>query len=115
LGALTVWQDAQHLEVEVDVPGFAQTDLELRLEEGKLWIRGERKPPREGFAYNDRPAGKFERAVLLPETIDPGSIDATLAEGVLQVRLSKKPEAQPQPIPIKVRPEVAQPLPPAVS
>ena len=46
--------------------------------------------------------GRIERKVSLPETTDPEQVEADLAEGVLHVKLAKKPEAQPKRIVINV-------------
>lgn len=102
---LSMWQDEQHVYVHVDVPGMAHEELDVQFDDGKLWIRGERKWTKKdaSFDYNERRFGRFERAVLLSDMIDPSSIDATLEDGVLCITLMKKPEAQPRSITIKHR------------
>ncbi len=83
--------------------GFAESDLDLQFDDGKLWIRGERKlaDDHPAFEHNERFYGRFERAVAISNVVDPDSIDAELAHGVLQITLSKKPEAQPRMISIR--------------
>ncbi|MEQ9412055.1 MAG: Hsp20 family protein [Fuerstiella sp.] len=48
-----------------------------------------------------RYSGKFERVIVLSDVVDPASIDATLENGVLQIALSRRPEAQPRMIQIR--------------
>lgn len=103
LSPLSLWHDDRHVYIAADVPGCSLADLELQFDDGKLWIRGDRKSPQVEYGFNERRYGKFERAVLVPEMIDPSSIDATLEDGVLTIVLAKKQEAQPQPIQIKHR------------
>jgi HSP20 family protein len=100
---LTIWGDDEHVYVHADVPGFDRESLDVVFKDGQLWIRGERKVTLEDGKYwhNERMFGQFERAVAIPDTIDPGSIEAELTDGVLMITLSKKPEAQPTRIAIK--------------
>lgn len=99
---ITMWQDEGSVYVHADVPGLTREDLDLQFEDGKLWIRGERQWfGDDGFVHNERSFGKFERAILLSDVIDPSSIDARLEDGVLIIQLMKKPEAQPRKISIR--------------
>lgn len=99
---LSVWKDDQTVYVESDVPGFHRDEIELRFEDGQLWIRGERTRSEhhpENF-YNERSFGKFERRIKIADRVDPSQIKAELENGVLLVTLPKTPEAQPHKIAI---------------
>jgi HSP20 family protein len=100
---LTIWEDEGSIHVEADVPGYDRESVDLEFHDGKLWIRAERKVTREDGKYwhNERMFGRFERAVGMPEIIDPESIEAELVDGVLAVTLKKRPEARPTKISIK--------------
>jgi len=108
---VALWEDDQHVYLEVEVPGLRQEDLELTIREGRLFISGERKPTeKKGKCwFNERQYGRFERIVALSDMIDPQSIEAELCNGVLSLTLHKKPEAQPQRITIRVREQKDQP------
>lgn len=100
---LSVWKDDQAVYVESDVPGFHRDEIELRFEDGQLWIRGERTRSEhhpEKF-YNERSFGKFERRIKIADRVDPSQIKAELENGVLLVTLPKTPEAQPHKIAIE--------------
>lgn len=99
---LSVWEDQQQLHIDVDLPGLQPADVDVTVEDGKLSIRGERKPA-EGAQgrYDERAYGRFERVIALADTIDQGSVEAQLRDGVLHVTLSKKPEVQPQRVVVK--------------
>lgn len=95
---LSLWEDGQAVYMNVEVPGVSLADLDVSLENGRLTIRGERKQAecKSEFVHDERFWGRFERTVTLHEWVDPGSIEATLQDGVLHLKLIKKPEAQRQ-------------------
>ncbi|MCA9258930.1 MAG: Hsp20/alpha crystallin family protein [Planctomycetales bacterium] len=100
----SLWEDQDAFYVEVDAPGVNHDAFEITFEKGALLISAERAAPpeeRKGLV-DERRYGKFSRTVTLPETVDPESIEAHLTDGVLGVRIAKKPEAQPRRIEIKV-------------
>lgn len=93
---LTIWEDNDHVYLEVDVPGLNQESLELTFKDDCLWISGERPVPKEdgNYWHNERMFGRFRRVVRVPETIDRSSIEAELQDGVLYITMTKKPEAR---------------------
>ncbi len=99
---LAMWEDEKAFYIDVDVPGLAPTDVEVSVEKGKLLIRGERKAPeRPDVAHDERFFGQFERMIALNQWVDPGTIEGALSNGVLHLKLSKKPESQRQKIAIR--------------
>lgn len=102
MAPLSLWDDAQAVYLEMDVPGIALEDLDVAIHKGRLTIKGQRKAavPTPEFSYHERCFGEFERSVMLDESVDPSSIEATLRDGVLNLKLSKRPEAQRQKIAI---------------
>lgn len=85
-------------EVTADVPGFDEKNIEVKVVNGSLSIKGERKSEKEekkkGYYLSEREFGSFERTFALPEGVDTDKIEASLKKGVLTVTLPKKPEAQ---------------------
>jgi HSP20 family protein len=102
---LSVWKDDKAVYVESDVPGFEREEIELRFEDGQLWIRGERNRSEHHpeKLYNERSFGKFERRIKIADRVDPSQIKAELENGVLLVTLPKTPESQPHTIAIENR------------
>lgn len=100
---LSLWEDEEHVFVEVDVPGLAKEDLDLTVRDGRLWITGERKFPQGDVKswYDERRYGRFERVISLSDLVDPDSIEASLENGVLSITLAKKAEARTHRITIK--------------
>ena len=100
---VAIWDDNQHVFVEVEVPGLTQDDLEVVVHQGNLRIWGERKLPDgdRNYWHNERTFGRFERLIALPDVVDPDSINAEMRAGILSIALQKRPEAQPKKVCIK--------------
>jgi HSP20 family protein len=85
-------------EVTADVPGFDEKNIEVKVVNGSLSIKGERKSEKEekkkDYHLTEREFGSFERSFTLPEGVDTDKIEASSRKGVLTVTLPKKPEAQ---------------------
>ena len=94
----SVWEEDTAYHVELDVPGVAREDVELTYDKGKLTISVERKTPdtKANHWHEERGYGKAIREVALSKLVDPATITAELADGVLHVTVGKAPEAQPK-------------------
>jgi HSP20 family protein len=101
-----VYEDAEKVVLKLEVPGIEQKDLDVRVEDHTLTVKGERKfekeEKEENFHRIERRYGSFYRAFTLPITVDTESVAASYNAGVLKLELKKKPEAQPKQIEIKV-------------
>lgn len=99
----SIWEDDEHVFLEIEVPGVAAGDLDLTVQNGALRISAERKTPEgeRNYWHNERVYGRFDRVISLPDVVDPDTIDAEMHNGVLCVKLSKKPEAQPKKVTVK--------------
>lgn len=100
---LAMWEDGNAFYIDVDVPGIGGEDLDVSVEKGKLLIRGERKAAERSsdVVHEERFFGQFERMIALSEWVDPTSIEAALSNGVLHLKLCKKPESQRQKVAIR--------------
>jgi len=107
LPAVDVFDSREAIVVKADLPGLRAEDVDVRLEENVLTLRGERKPdtvPEEEEVYRiERPVGRFERLVALPQGIRGEECTAEFAAGVLTVRVPKRPAPQPRRVPIESR------------
>jgi HSP20 family protein len=108
--AVDVYEDAQKLTLQFEVPGVKQEDLDIRLENQKLTVKGERKldstAKQENFHRIERRFGSFVRTFTLPQTVNTEAVSATYDAGVLTVSLAKKAEAKPRQVKIEVAPRV---------
>lgn len=89
----------------VDVPGLRKDSLSVEVAQGVLTVRGERTDPNDAKDHkvlrNERWFGPFTRTFTLPKTVDPERIEATLEDGVLQVKVAKRAESAVRTIPIQ--------------
>ena len=101
-----IYEDAQKVLLKLEVPGMEEKDLDVRVENNMLTVKGERRfekdEKEENFHRIERRYGSFYRAFTLPTTVDTESVKASYEAGVLKLELSKKPEAQPKQIKVNV-------------
>src|ERR1700722_9677097 len=104
--AVDVYEDAQKVVLKLEVPGVEEKDLDVRVENHTLTVKGERKfekeEKEENFHRIERRYGSFYRAFTLPSTVDTENVAATYNAGVLKLELKKKAEAQPKQIKVNV-------------
>ena len=98
-----ICEDADHLYVEADLPGFKKDDVEITLENHTLTIsaehREEQADQKKGdWLLNERRYARFLRSFTLPPTVDDQKVDAKLLDGVLKVTLNKREETKPRKI-----------------
>ncbi len=103
--AVNVWEDADKVFVEAELPGLDLKDLEIYVTGGnQLTLKGERKPcaPEKGLWHRqERVFGKFSRSLTLPFNVDADKVDARFENGVLLVTLPKHESAKPRKINVK--------------
>ena len=104
--AVDVYEDEKKVVLKLEVPGIEEKDLDIRVENHTLTVKGERKfeteEKEENFHRIERRYGSFYRAFTLPSTVDTENVNAKYEAGVLKLELQKKPEAQPKQIKINV-------------
>jgi HSP20 family protein len=101
-----IYEDENKLVLKIEIPGMRQEDLDVRMENNTLTVKGERSFQNEGKEENfhrvERRYGSFYRAFTLPNTIDPNNIKAEYDAGVLRLELQKRPETKPKQIKVNV-------------
>lgn len=111
--AVDVREDADHLYVEAELPGFKKNEIDITLENSTLTITAERREEtqRGGEGKNGGDAGgegeyllrerrhtRFSRSFTLPPTVDDAKVDAKLSDGILRIVLDKREETKPRKI-----------------
>ncbi|MDM8514897.1 Hsp20/alpha crystallin family protein [Desulfobacterales bacterium HSG16] len=90
--------------VRAELPGLTTDDIDINVTGKNLSIAGKRKIPSEGedvkYHRRERDAGRFSRALTLPDNVDGKKVTAKLSEGVLMITLPKAENAKPQHITI---------------
>jgi HSP20 family protein len=103
--AVNVWEDAENVFVEAELPGLDLHDLTIYATGGnRLTIKGERKPhsPEQAVWHRqERTFGTFERMLTLPFNVDADHVDARLENGLLLIKLPKHESAKPRKIAVK--------------
>jgi HSP20 family protein len=103
--AVNVWEEADTVTVEAELPGVSQDSLEIYVTGGnQLTIKGERRPsvPEKGVWHRqERGHGSFVRVLTLPFAVDRDKVEARLESGVLVVKLAKHEAARPRKIAVK--------------
>ena len=94
--------------IKADLPGVARDDIEVKLENGVLSIRGEKRTEKtsdeEGGKRHrtERFHGTFARSFTLPDAVRADAIDASYRDGVLSLTIPKAEEVKPKSIDIKI-------------
>ena len=100
--AVDVYENGEKVVLKLDVPGIKEEDLDIRVENQTLSVRGERKfeaeEKEENFHSIERRYGSFFRSFSLPTTVDTENVNASYNAGVLKLELKKKASAQPRQI-----------------
>ena len=85
-------------ELAAELPGLEEKNIELKVTNGVLTVRGSREENREekkeDYHLKERRYGSFERSFRVPETVDQDKIEASFKNGVLTVTMPKAAEAQ---------------------
>lgn len=95
----------KEIEITAELPGLEEKDVQLNVADNMLTIRGEKKNEREekdkDYHLLERNYGSFTRTVELPPGVDPDSIKAVIAKGVLKVTVPKPTLSQARKIEVK--------------
>ena len=100
--AIDVRSSDAELTFVCDLPGVRLEDVEVTLENGVLTLKGTRRfESKEGEQVMlGRAYGTFTRSFTLPDSVDDNALVASLADGVLTIRIRKHPKAKPRKIQI---------------
>jgi HSP20 family protein len=104
--AVDIYETEQELVLKADLPEVIQQEIDIRIENNMLTIRGERKfhneVSQDNYLRIERAYGPFTRSFSLPNTINTEAIKADYRNGVLSIRMPKREESRPKQIRIGV-------------
>ena len=96
--AVDIYETEHDLRLKAELPGVDPKDIEARVEDGTLYLQGERKFEKESKKENyhriERTYGSFMRSFALPTSVDAYKVSAEYRDGVLTLTLPKKEEAK---------------------
>jgi len=105
--AVDVRENEKEYQMEAELPGLTEKDIEVKIENGVLTISSKKEESREenekGYLRKERKQFSFCRSFSLPENTDADKISATFKNGLLNVTIPKAPEAKPKMIEVKVK------------
>jgi HSP20 family protein len=104
--AVDIFEQDGNIVLKAELPGIEAKDVDIRVENNTLTLRGERKfggeVKKENYHRVERAYGSFSRSFALPSVVDTEKIKADYRDGVLRVTLPTKEEAKPKQISISV-------------
>jgi HSP20 family protein len=104
--AVDIYENEHELVVKADLPDIDPKDLDIRVENNILTIRGDRKFEKQvnedNYLRVERAYGSFSRSFALANTVNPDGIKADYHNGVLTLTIPKREEAKPKQIKVNV-------------
>lgn len=92
--------DGAAYRIALELPGVAEGDIHLTVDDGVVTVKGEKKTEREEkgdtWYFSERQFGSFSRSFRLPPDADEGGVAAALKDGVLTVTIPKKAASGPE-------------------
>ncbi|MCX8161004.1 MAG: Hsp20/alpha crystallin family protein [Candidatus Saccharicenans sp.] len=109
--AVDIYETENELVLTAELPGVDEKDVEIKVEDNTLSLRGERKFEKETREENyhriERAYGSFFRSFSLPNYVDQEKISAEYENGLLKIHMPKKAEVKPRKVKI-VKPQAAE-------
>ncbi len=101
-----IYETEDAIVLKAELPGIDPKDVEVRVEDNTLYLKGERKYEKEIKEQNyhrvERSYGSFARSFSLPNSIDAEKVKAEYKDGLLTLTMPKREEAKPKTIKIDV-------------
>ena len=100
--AINLGRTTNSVEIYAFAPGLDASKIEVVIDRGVLRISGERvasgtdKGAGVNFYTRERGAGRFTRAVALPDDVDPSQVNASYRDGVLKISVARREAMQPK-------------------
>ena len=100
LPAVNIGRTPKSVEIYAFAPGLDAAKIDVTLDRGVLRIEGERPSeipdnnPKVNVYTRERGAGKFARAISLPDDVDPEHLRASYRDGIVQVSVARRESAQ---------------------
>jgi len=104
--AVDICENENNIVLKAELPGVDPKDVEVRVEDNTLYLKGERKfekdTKEENYHRIERSYGSFARSFALPNSIDAAKVAAEYKDGLLTLTLPKREETKPKTIKINI-------------
>jgi HSP20 family protein len=101
-----IYETEDAIVLKAELPGVDPKDVDVRVEDNTLYLKGERKFEKEVKEQNyhrvERSYGSFARSFSLPNSISADKVKAEFKDGLLTLTMPKREEAKPKTIKIDV-------------
>jgi HSP20 family protein len=105
--AVDILETEDAVTLKADLPDINTEDLDIRVEDGTLTLKGQRKFVRDenvkGYHRIERSYGEFIRTFAVPNTVETDKVAAEYKNGVLTVTLPKKETAKPRQVKVEIQ------------
>lgn len=102
---VNMYDKGDKILVDAELPGLKKEDIDVRVEDHRLTLRGERKEEKEtkneDYYRRECSYGSFTRSLVLPSSVATDKVEATYKDGVLHLALPKTDEAKGNRIAVK--------------
>lgn len=99
-------ESAEAYTIRAELPGLSKEKVKVTVDNGVLTLSGERDLERrvetKTFHRVERSHGTFTRSFTLPDDVDPESVAANFKDGLLEIQITKREEALPKSIEVRV-------------
>ena len=99
-----IYEDDEGITLKADMPGVSKEGLILQVDKNSLTVEGEAKIDTSEdmkALYADVRSTRYKRGFTLSSELDTDSIDASLKDGVLNIRIPKRAELKPRRIEVQ--------------
>ena len=100
--SVDIFENDNEVIIKAELPGMNSKDIEVKLENNVLMLKGERRFEKETKEENyhriEREYGTFSRSFALPAAVNSDKVTAEYKDGILKVTLPKKEEIKSKPI-----------------
>ena len=100
--SVDIFENDNEVVIKAELPGMIAKDIDVRLENNVLTLKGERhfekETKEENYHRVEREYGKFTRSFALPAAVNGEKVTAEFKDGILKIVLPKMEETKPKPI-----------------
>ena len=99
-----IFEDSNGITLLADMPGVSRERLDITVDDDKLLIEGEAKiemPEAMEALHADVRATRYRRSFALSSELATENVEASLKDGVLNLRIPKRAELRPRKIEVR--------------
>jgi HSP20 family protein len=105
--AADVWEDENKVGLRVELAGLEKDDIDVNIEDGVLTVSGEKRLVEQdgsrSFRRVEAAYGSFTRQFVLPDNLDPSTIEAAYKNGVLDLSIARREESLPKKVDVTIQ------------